>query len=311
MNRITRKLCRNEVLRRHKIKFYTFFLEMATNKLMILIIFSIIGNINGYSQLSTNIPKFSNLNEIKSYASSSRAIRAFSDHDLAEDVAALFYKDPALFVFKGDELDKSLYLKSQKYIDDKQYWANLKKRPLCLQVDLKFKHPSGVSDAIKDFTTTGYSLKIASAVKHKVSKTLHQRFMKLGGIYFPTTQSSRKDLVDNEMGGQYTFKVNCNDTDALLSLRTKVNNNSSSNDVFKLVILYTPICEKEFKITTGPVYIQHTYRYYFGKVLKAYLVYNNDIIDDLTGLFNKIQPSVIDSTILPAEKNYILNKYKR
>lgn len=70
-------------------------------------------------------------------------------------------------------------------------------------------------------------------------------------------------------------------------------------------------CERDFKITSGTVYIQKKYTYYFGKVMKAYLLYNETVIDDLTGLFSSLQPSIIDSTIIPAEKNYIINKAKR
>lgn len=284
------------------------------NKFLIInfVILSLLGNMKGFpqTQASSSIPNFSSLSEIKSYASSTNVIRGFDDDTVDENIAALFHKDPALFTFKGDELDKSIYLKSQRYIDDKRYWANLKKQPLCLQVNLKFYMPHEVTDAIRDFTATDYTLHVASATRHYVSKTLNQKCVKLGGIYFPTNRTLRTDLIDEKISS-YSFKVPCKKTEDLIELRSKVQYNNTRNDVFKLVILYLPNCMREFKITSGPMYVRKKYTYYFGKVLKAYLVYNETVIDDLTVLFSSLQPSVIDSSIIPAEKKYSINKYKR
>lgn len=278
-------------------------------RIFFILLFAFVGNIYTYSQTTTAIPNFKNLNEIKSFASSTKIIRGFDEYNVDEEIVALFHKDPALFVFKGDELDKTLYMKSQKYIEDKKYWSNLKQKPLCLQVNIKFNIPHGVTDAIRDFTSTDYTLYVASATRHYVSKTLNQKCVKLGGIYFPTNKAYRADLIDEKISS-YSFKVPCKNIEGLISLRKKVNDNQAKNDVFKLVILYLPNCEREFKITSGPVYIQNRYTYYFGKALKAYLVYNETVIDDLTGLFSSLQSSIIDSTIIPAEKNYIINKAK-
>lgn len=283
---------------------------MVYNRRMIIIlvlIFFLVGNMKSLSQNASTLPNFTNLDEITASASSTKIIRAFDEYKVDKEVAALFHKDPALYVFEGDELDKALYLKSQKYLDDKRIWDIKKNQPLCLQVNLKFE--TSVTDGIKDFTPSGYTLVIASANKHKISKALHQKFMKLGGIYFPTKQSLREDLSEEGLSGNYKFKVACADVDKLMSLRTKVNN-TTKDDIFKLVILYSPSCFRDLKITSGHYLAQGTYTYYFGKVLKAYLVFENEIISDLTGLFSVPSPLVIDSAIIPAERSYILNQYK-
>ncbi|MBD5295827.1 MAG: hypothetical protein HDS25_05850 [Bacteroides sp.] len=206
-------------------------------RIFFILLFAFVGNIYTYSQATTAIPNFKKLNEIKSFASSTKIIRGFEEYEVDDEIAALFHKDPALYIFKGDELDKSIYIMSQKYIEDKKYWSNLKQKPLCLQVNIKFDIPNGVTDAIRDFTSTDYTLHVASAARHYVSNTLNQKCIKLAGIYFPTNRTLRTDLIDEKISS-YSFKVPCKNIDDLIELRTKVNDNHAKNDVFKLVILY-------------------------------------------------------------------------
>lgn len=278
----------------------------------ILIMSLIFGFLPIFGQKTITIPDFTRLDDIKEFASSIKTIRGFNHYEVEADLAAYFYNDPAIYLFKGDELDKSFYKKSQQYINDSQTWVKKKQRPLCMIINLKLANKRGeVSDVIKDFTPNNFTLRIASAALWDISTALHKRYAFFGGIYFPTKSSARKDLIkdEKEINTSYSFIVPCSKTEKLLSIRERVQNNPV-DDLYKVVILYTPGCVRNLTINSGNFMVRGTHTYYFGKVLKAYLICDNMVIEDLTKMFGTFSSSIIDSTILPAEKSYKLNKYQ-
>ena len=241
------------------------------------------------AQTQLNLPDFETLEEIEDYMPTI-AITRYRPH-INEETYAVFEKDPAMYLFEGDELDKALYRKSDKYIEDSKILNSRKKNPSCLVVKLE---GSEYSHDIKDFTENGYTIhlhdmSVWNYTGHWITHNIGQNYVLFGKILFPMKRPGKK-YYENPNYSWYSHNINvkCSDIYDVIDMRSNVNKiiddfktKEKSNDEYSIAIIYLPGPKQKFPINGKDSYEE----VYFARVLKAYLIYNDEIIEDLTSHF--------------------------